>query len=156
MLEVCRRNAEAEGVASKCHFHEGYLDTLPNKTTFNAATCFLVSHFILDKAVRTQLFQQIANRLKPDGVLASSDLASDTHSENYDSILEFWQGVMSGENVTSETRDNIKAMYEKNVAILPPTEVASIIKQAGFRPPVQFYQTGLIHAWLAKRTKPLT
>lgn len=156
MVEVCRRNAEAEGVAARCHFHEGYLDTLSAEVKYDAATCFLVSHFILDKEARTQLFQQIADRLKPNGILASSDLASDTHSDTYDSILGFWQSVMAGENVTPEMRDNIKTMYEKNVAILPPTEVASIIKKAGFESPVQFYQTGLIHAWFAKRTKSLT
>ncbi len=42
--------------------------------------------------------------------------------------------------------------YAKDVAILPPAQVASIIKSGGFEEPVKFYQAALIQAWIAKRT----
>ncbi len=45
----------------------------------------------------------------------------------------------------------MKAAYAKDVAILPPADVASIIESGGFEAPVQFFQAGLIHAWFAKR-----
>src|SRR5262249_28967552 len=50
MLDVCRRKAEACGVASRCVFHAGYLDSLPLGEAFDAATALLVSQFILDRA----------------------------------------------------------------------------------------------------------
>ncbi|MFN3158586.1 MAG: hypothetical protein ACE37I_04675 [Rubinisphaera brasiliensis] len=31
-------------------------------------------------------------------------------------------------------------------------EQAALIAAAGFEPPVQFYQAGLIHAWFSKRS----
>jgi tRNA (cmo5U34)-methyltransferase len=37
-------------------------------------------------------------------------------------------------------------------AILPPGEVAAVVASGGFEPPAQFLQTGLIHAWFARRT----
>ena len=48
MLAVCRRKAEERGVAPRCVFHEGYLDSLPPSAPFDAATSLLVSQFILD------------------------------------------------------------------------------------------------------------
>jgi hypothetical protein len=44
------------------------------------------------------------------------------------------------------------AAYAKDVAILSPKRIAAIIESAGFEPPVQFFQAGLMHAWFAKRS----
>jgi tRNA (cmo5U34)-methyltransferase len=38
MLEICRQKAEASGIASRCTWHEGYLDSLPVSEPFDAAT----------------------------------------------------------------------------------------------------------------------
>lgn len=152
MFEMFRQAATREGVASRCYFHEGYLDSLPTETLHDAATCFLVSHFILNKDVRAQFFQQIATRLKPGGILANSDLSSDTASEEFEPALKMWQTVMSGAGLSPEELNRIKAAYAKDVAILPPSEVATIIKTGGFDTPVKFYQAGLINAWFSKRT----
>jgi tRNA (cmo5U34)-methyltransferase len=43
MLEICRQRAAAERFASRCNFHEGYLDSLPTLDMHDAATCFLVA-----------------------------------------------------------------------------------------------------------------
>ena len=48
MLEVCRRKANESGMAARCRFHEGYLETLPPTAAFDAATSLLVSQFILE------------------------------------------------------------------------------------------------------------
>ena len=150
MLDLCRQAAEEEAVASRCYFHEGYLDSLPVEEMHDAATCFLVSQFIVDKGARSQFFQQIANKLKPDGVLVNSDLSSEKDAADYEAILEVWQRVMSGASVSPEGLNRMKAAYDRDVAVLPPTEVASIIEAGGFKAPVQFFQAGLIHAWFAK------
>ena len=151
MLDLCRQAAEEEAVAARCTFHEGYLDSLTVEEVHDAATCFLVSQFILDKAARSQFFQQIANQLKPGGILVNSDLSSEKGSADYETILEVWQRVMSGASVSPEGLSRIKDAYDKDVAVLPPTEVASIIESGGFEAPVQLFQAGLIHAWFAKR-----
>ena len=151
MLDVCRHRVEALGLVSRCYLHEGYLDSLPVEDGYNAASCFLVSQFILEQDARLDLFKQIANRLQPNGILASSDLSFDVDSENYDVLLGVWQRVMAASDVSSQGLSRMKAAYAKDVAVLPPTSVASIIKSGGFEAPVQFFQAGLIHAWFAKR-----
>lgn len=68
MLDVCRRKAEESGIAPRCTFHEGYLDSLPASDPFDAATCLLVSQFLKQAEERSRFFGQIAQRLRPDGI----------------------------------------------------------------------------------------
>jgi tRNA (cmo5U34)-methyltransferase len=150
MLEVCRQRAQAEGFLSRCYFHEGYLDSLPTEDTHDGATCFLVSQFIVEKEDRSAFFRGIANRLRPGGVLASSDLASDIDSEGYDELLRVWLNTMTP-GIQPEGMERTRAAYARDVAVLPPKRVASIIESGGFEPPVQFFQAGLIHAWFSRR-----
>jgi tRNA (cmo5U34)-methyltransferase len=151
MLDVSRRLAEKEGFASRCHFHEGYLDSLPAGDLHDAATCFLVSQFIVEQEVRSGFFRAIAGRLQPGGILASSDLASEVGSDDYEALVHAWMNMMAAAGIPPEGLERMRAAWAKDVAILPPAAVASIIKSGGFEMPVQFFQSGLIHAWFARR-----
>jgi tRNA (cmo5U34)-methyltransferase len=151
MLDVCRHRATKEGFTSRCYFHEGYLDSLPIKDMYDAATCFLVSQFILEREARSEFFRTIANRLQPGGILASSDLASEVGSDDYEALLRVWLNMMAAADVPPEGLERMRAAYAKDVAVLPPVAVASIIESGGFEAPVQFFQAGLLHAWFSKR-----
>lgn len=150
MLDMCRKRAEGEGFASRCRFHQGYLDSLPAQEPCDAATCFLVSQFILDPSARSEFFRSIASRLKPGGILVSSDLSSDVESVPYQVLLDAWLRMMSYTGVPPEGLKKMQAAYAKDVAILPPSSISSIIEAAGFERPVQFFQAGLIHAWSSR------
>ncbi|WP_368565157.1 class I SAM-dependent methyltransferase [Pseudoxanthomonas sp. UTMC 1351] len=150
MLDVCRQRAEAEGYLSRCDFHEGYLESLSTEDPHDGATCFLVSQFIVAQEARSEFFRAIASRLKPGGILASSDLASDIESDGYEALLRVWLNTMTP-GIQPEALERTRTAYATDVAVLPPTIVASIIESAGFEPPVQFFQTGLIHAWFSRR-----
>jgi tRNA (cmo5U34)-methyltransferase len=152
MIEVSRRRAEEGGFAARCVFHEGYLGSLPVGETHDAATCFLVSQFILDSEARSAFFRDIATRLRPGGILASSDLASDVTSSAYEALLNVWLRVMTAGDVTQDGIARARAAYSRDVAVLPPATVASIIEAGGFEQPVQFFQAGLLHAWFSKRS----
>ncbi len=151
MLDVCRHRAEEEGFISRCYFHEGYLESLPTKDLYNAATCFLVSQFILEKKARSEFFQAIADRLQPGGILASSDLASEVGSHEYEDLLHMWLNIMVGTDISPEGLERMRMAYARDVAVIAPDQVVSIIKSGGFQRPVQFYQAGLLHAWFSRR-----
>jgi tRNA (cmo5U34)-methyltransferase len=153
MLDVCRKRAEAEGFASRCHFHQGYVDSLPTQESYDAATCFLVSQFILEPSARSEFFRSIADRLKPGGMLVSSDLASDVGSVSYQVLLDAWLRMMSYTGVPPENLKKMQVAYARDVAILPPSAISSIMEAGGFEKPVQFFQAGLIHGW-SSRTSP--
>ena len=152
MLEVCRRKTEECGIVSRCSFHEGYLDSLPPSAPFDAATSLLVSQFILAPEARVGFFRAIAERLRPSGYLVSADLASDTASSTYQSLLEVWIRLMRETGSAPEQLEKMRVTYGRDVAVLPVEQVSSIITSGGFETPVLFLQTCLIHAWYAQRT----
>lgn len=151
MLEACQAKVEKMGFIKRCHFHKGYVDSLPVNSSHDASTCFLVSQFILKKEARSAFFNSIAQRLKPGGILASSDLASDVNSKAYKGLLKDWLYLRKSGDVTPEMIEQMRITYEKHVSILSPMSVASIIESGGFETLVQFFQAGLIHAWHSNR-----
>jgi len=151
MIEVWRAKALREGIAERCQFHAGYLDSLPPSAAFDAATCFLVSQFIVDADARVAFFTGIAARLKPDALLASSDLASDVASTEYEQLLPVWFKLMASAGLTPEALARMRDAYARDVAVVPPSRVAAMIAAGGFEQPVAFYQAGLIHAWFSRR-----
>jgi tRNA (cmo5U34)-methyltransferase len=154
MLDICRQKAEAYGIASRCTFHEGYLDSLPVSDAFDAATCIWVSHFITQSEERHNFFRQIGARLRPNGYLVSSDLVSDTATLTYQSLLAVTRRMFQYAEMPTKEIEKIIGAYGQDVAILPNQEVESIIAASGFDTPVLFFQTFLIHAWYAKRSHP--
>lgn len=153
MLALCRQRAELDGFAARCQFHEGYVASLPTTDLHDAATSFLVSQFILDRTTRIEFFRSIATRLKPGGILASSDLSADTDSDEFEALVRAWLSMMATAGIPREGLERMRAAWKKDVAILPPTDVAAMIEAGGFEAPVQFHQAGLIHGWFAKCVK---
>lgn len=152
MIDLCRRKVEAGGFGDRCRFHEGFLDSLPAEAPFDAATCILVSQFILDRDARIGFFRDIAERLRPGGVLASADLAADVSSPEYDALLHVWLDMLLSAGMPAAGLDQVRQTYARDVAILPPAQVEALIRAAGFDTPVLFHQAGLIHAWFSLRT----
>lgn len=152
MLDICRQKAEECGILSRCTFHQGYLDSLPTSNSFHAATCLLVSHFMMQQDERSNFFRQIAARLHPNAYLVSSDLTCDMDTLEYQSLLEVWLRMLKFSQVPVAEIENIRSSYGQNVALLSPQKVESIIIKGGFDSPTLFYQTLLIRAWYSKRT----
>lgn len=152
MLEVFRRKAEERGIAERCLFHTGYLDSLPDDgTLFDAATAFLVSQFILNRSQRAGFFRSIGNRLAPRGLLVSSDLTGDLEDSQGQDLLEVWARLMRGSGVSPDDLAKILQAYRKDVAVLPADAVREILVAGGFPSPVPFLQAGMIQGWYARR-----
>ena len=151
MLVLCRKRAENAGIAARCVFHEGYLESLPETTPFDAATCFVVSQFLTDKEARRDLFKQIARRLGPQGVLVSSDISYDTSAPSYQTLYAVWRQMLVSADFSPSEADAMMLSWGQTIAILPPSELAELIASAGFDTPVQIFQSLLIHAWQARK-----
>jgi tRNA (cmo5U34)-methyltransferase len=150
MLKICRQRAEKLGFTARCAFHEGYLDSLPMGREFDAATSLLVSHFIVKREDRLNYFQQIASRLRPGGWLVTADLSGDPSSDEYPKQMDMWLRIMKQADFSEEQLQNLRTAYTRDVAILPPQEVAALIASSGFDCPIQFHQALLIHGWFAQ------
>lgn len=151
MLQVCRQRTEAQGMASRCRFHEGYLDSLPEDEPFDAATSLLVSQFLTEPAERTAFFREIARRLRPGGRLVSADLSSHDDTPGQERLMDFWMALMSHTGIPAENIARMRQAYAHDVAVLPPAQVETIIAAGGFGSPMPFFQAGLIRSWHATR-----
>lgn len=151
MIDLCRQRAEAEGYASRCTFHHGFLESLETDTLFDGATCLLVSQFLVDPNARHALFRDIAARMRPGGVLINADLAAHTDQSSYHTLLSIWLGRMNRAGVPPEAVARAKAAYATDVAVLPPERVAQMIAESGFETPIPLFQAALMHAWCATR-----
>lgn len=87
----------------------------------------------------------------PGGRLASSDLASDVASPEYELLLQAWMTMMAGADVPAEAIGRMRRAYAEDVGVLPPAQVEAILRAGGFDVPVPFFQAGLIHAWISTR-----
>jgi tRNA (cmo5U34)-methyltransferase len=84
--------------------------------------------------------------------LINADIAYDRSASTYPELLDIWLRIMVSTGMPVEmVRAKISAAYDRDVAVIPPSEVALIIAAAGFDPPVLFFQTLLMHAWYARR-----
>ncbi len=150
MLAICRQRVEERGLSARCEFHEGFLETLPLGKPFDAATCILVSQFILDREERVGLFADIARRLRSGGQLISADLSADLAAPASQTVLEAWLRMMKGGGANPEDVEAYRQAYGRDVAVIAAAEVEGIIQAGGFEPPTRFFQAGLIHAWHSK------
>ena len=151
MLQACKQHAEKEKIADRCVFFEGFVDALPTANQYDAATCFLVSQFLMQRSERVNFFRSIAQKIRPGAILASSDLSSAIGSPEHSSLVSVWTNMLSAAGASSQTLEKMQETWKRAVAILPAIEVEQIIKDGGFENPTQFYQAGLIRAWFAKR-----
>lgn len=150
MFEICRKRAEDYSIASRCMFHQGYLETLPKSELFDAATCILVSQFITNRDERRRLFLDIAERLQPGGYLISADLSYDMSSASFDRIYDVWARLLHYSGIPEEDIKKNNKSFGDSVAVLKQEEIETIISSSGFQSPVLFMQTLFIHAWFAK------
>lgn len=150
MLSECRRKIEDAGFSSRCYFHEGYLNSLPDLGSFDAATSILVSQFMTDKEDRVNFFKEIYNRLAPGAYLVSADLATPETDELYENLKEAWAKALMFADFSEERAKHATSSWKENVAVSEPGEIELILFLAGFELPTLFYQTLFIHAWYSR------
>ena len=105
----------------------------------------------MDPKARIEFFSQIATRLKPAGILASSDLTARADPQQQARLMTLWAQVVSAEPVTPQVVARMQQTYRQDVAVLPADNVEALIRQAGFTAPIPFFQAGMIRAWSARR-----
>ncbi|PQA88213.1 class I SAM-dependent methyltransferase [Hyphococcus luteus] len=152
MLGVCRANLDAAGLSDRCELHHGVVDTLPQSAPFDAATSFLVSHFLTDTDERGAFFHAVAQRLRPGGVFVNADLAPDRSDSSYPALMDIWLNTLALADMDEAGRDRYEEMFGKAVAAHTPEEVEALIAANGFDRPVRYYQAAMIYVWAARKS----
>lgn len=143
MMSIAIEKLTRAGLAHRCQFHSGYLDTLPPGDPCQAALALFVSHFILSPEERTEFFSGIRQRLLPGGLLIHADLSLSEASHHDTPLLDFHLQALR----LCGMNGDVMAALAQHLAILRPAETESMLISAGFRDVRQIVQTGLMRTW---------
>lgn len=151
MLAICRTRLADAGLGERCRFLEGYIDELDDGIAYDAATSFLASHFITDRAARRAYFAETAARLRPGALLVNADLAGDRDDATFAELEQAWLAMIRASVTDAAQLEAYRKTFSLSVDLLPPDALADLIASAGFNAPVRVHQTGLIHGHFARR-----
>jgi tRNA (cmo5U34)-methyltransferase len=150
MLDVCRGRVDEKGLSNRCEYHIGPVSSLEARAPFDAATCLLVSQFLMDLEQRRALFGDIHARLVESAPLVTADLTGDLAGPQAAQALDVWRHVLAFADRTPEQIDNFIAVIGKMVSVLSETKVEDLIEASGFQRPLRIFQAGLMHGWVAR------
>lgn len=151
MLDVAQRHAVAEGFASRCTFHAGYVSSLP-PDQHDGATSLLVSHFLIEADARQAFYEDIAARLKPGGQLFSLDLCAEDDAPSFPGIMGLWLALLRHGGVPEDRITNYRQSYGRDFSTHGVAQLEKMIEAAGFTPPAPVFQAALMRGYTARRT----
>lgn len=149
MLEVGRSRLEQAGVLDRCDLVPGYVEDVAEHG-FDAAIALLVAHFIL-RADRPAYYGAIHERLKPGGRFVSAEISCKLDGEEFPAKLRNWEQVQKLMGATPDTLASLPETLRNVLGIVSPEDTVALWRDAGFTPPIDFFQAFMIRGWHAKR-----
>ena len=146
MLEVCRERLDEAGVLHRCELVHGFAHDLAEQADFDAATVFLVAHFV-EREQRRGFFESIVGRLRSGGTLVNAEVSVDLDSEAFPAMLRNWQAVQRLRGASAEMLEKTSQMLRDQLTVLSPEDTESVLREAGVAVPVRFFQSFMIAGW---------
>lgn len=150
MLHIAKNKAAQLGLESRVELIQGTIDDIPlSKPKFDAASCILVLHFIDDEQEKLKLLRIIKDNLKSGApfVLVSAYGDRDS-SELYDRI-NVWKSFFLDAGYEKSKADDMGKVI-MNISFIPESQIAQLLKGAGFTNITRFYSTGLFAGWICQ------
>ena len=151
MLNACRQRLQETGISSRATLHNARIQDYQSSEQFDAATSVFVAHFIKERGEKLAYFRAIAARLKPGGIFVLADLFGDKGSNTFEFLRKVWMLSYASHGVLPEELVKDQAHIERDVAFITEDELATLLADAGFLPPVRFYQTFLFGGWVTTK-----
>jgi len=149
MIRQARAKTTAAGIS--CVLHEGTLDSLPRTAAFDAVTCLLVGHFLVDDAERAALLANMASRLRPGGRLVHATLATRGTPDGDDTLLNSWLNALRYAGFPPKRIASFRDALGTRITVLPRAQIEDELVAAGFESPALVFQSLLMHGWTARR-----
>lgn len=145
--EMLRQAREKFRTAPNVTLVDGLVTDLAPEPAFGAATLLLVLHF-LKKPEKLNLLKAIADRLKPGGSFVMMDITGEGESfhTNVEILRLLWPDGVDAEQAKARLyriQHELHHISEENLVHL--------FTQAGFNPPVRFFQSAVYMGWLATK-----
>ena len=150
MLNVCGERLKDAGLADRCELIHGYVQDAPDDENFDAALSILVGHFV-KREERADFYQQMTQRLKPQGVLINTEISFDLDSAEFPSMFENWARIQTLMGATQESLKALPKLLRDPLAVLPTQETERFIRDSGIKTPVRFFQAFMITGWYGRK-----
>lgn len=148
MLNQAARRLHTNGLEGRAALIKGFIPDSPDGP-FDAATCFLVLHFIPDDGARLDALRHIRRRLVPGAPFLMINGSADKASPGFARQLR-WYGAFARRNGAPE--DKIMTFTEgirDHVHCLSPAREEALLREAGFVDVELFYAGLLVRGWIA-------
>lgn len=145
MLELAKSTLGP--LASRVHFHEGYIDSAP-EGPFDAATCLLTLHFV-PVAERLSTLTQIYRRLSPGAPLVVVHHSFPREKDQKALWLERYAAFAVASGVPASQARNAIAAIGERLPILSPEQDEALLRAAGFSGVSLFYAGFTFKGWIA-------
>jgi len=151
MIQACRDNTASAGMDGRVSFMTGRLQDYRTSAPFGAASSIFVAHFIKERDEKLAYFKSIAANLQVGGIFILADLFGDKQSSSFAPLLDAWLRHYAAQGVDAKTLAKDRAHVERDIDYRPESELADLLVEAGFAPPVRFYQALLFGGWATVR-----
>lgn len=158
MLELARRRLAGEEAAAgarpgtgSVQLRLGFVSDLPARPRFHAATVINVLHFLPDDGEKASLLKDVADRLRPGGLLALFDLHGEPGLPRHERLMEAWRRYW---RIMEFAEDEIPGFEERiatGIHFASAERIAELAGEAGFGPPRRFYGSLLYGGWMFRR-----
>ncbi len=127
---------------------EGLVSNLDAEKKYDAATLLLVLHFMSDDGNKLNLLQDIAQRLTSGATFVMLDITGNNEqiSQNLKVLKLLLPDGLEEEQVN-------KRLNRITHELFPVSEerLAALCEEAGFEPPLRFFQSSIYMGWLTKK-----
>jgi tRNA (cmo5U34)-methyltransferase len=151
MLTLCAKRVADERLSDRITLHNSTLADIASPYAFDAATAILVSQHLSSDAEAQAFFQQIADLLKPGGLLYSADLSIGT-GQDRDSVFALWRNNVITAGIEPEMADGMLQKIKSEIRPRDEAVITGFLQTAGFANIFMPYRSLMYGAWAAKNT----
>ena len=150
MLDKCRKRIAEAGLSDRCDLVDGYVQDVAAAPEFDAILSLMVAHFI-PREDRAPYYSNIIERLKPGGMLVSSEISFDPDAPDFPLLLKNWTQIQKLMGGSPESLEKLPYMLRNVLSIETPEVTEGFMRSAGFDLPIRFFQNFFIRAWYAAK-----
>ncbi len=151
MLDVCRRRLNEAAVSGRVTLHQQGVERLRIEAC-DGATSILVSQHAIDDQAAVRFFSEIARNLASGAPLFSADISLPDEADRRDALLGTWKQQAVSSGLPQEAPASMVSRFGQDLVPRSPTQIEDILRTAGFRLPMQVFQSTIYRAWVSQRT----
>lgn len=126
---------------------EGVVTDLGIEQKFGAATLLLVLHFLDDNGNKLNILKEIAKRLVPGAPLVMLDITGDENQIKQNlKVLK----LLLPDSLDEKEIGNRLQRIENELHHISEERLAELCAEAGFEPPLRFFQSSIYMGWLTR------